>query len=198
MNIQHNSQIVAQENEIVRDLAARALTKSTFPLRPTYRKTLHDKSNLAKHWTNYFRLDFGKRVDLHQYSVSVADKDGKEPKGKKKRVVELLLELPLFASVKDSLGTDCEANMVSVVPIKEPSLANPKGSIDRIVHYRREGDEFPRSHDKQYTVHVTRLETFNTLELSKPWDNIKVDKAIVDQRQQVLQCLNIFFGHYAK
>ena len=196
----YDATITALEDKTVKELAAQTDANPTLPCRPAYRQRSVQTPGPERLWANYFRINLGQGADLHRYSVSVVtDKDGKSPRGKKlKRIIELLLELPPFAEAKDFMVTDFAGTLISVVPIKEISLARQNGSIDRIVHYRREGDEVPRQRDKQYNMRIRTQDTLNTLELSQSWNKIHVDQRIATNRELLLQCLNIFFGHYAK
>lgn len=197
---EHDPGNTTQEDAIIHNVTASGQFQSTFPCRPAYRTWAGGKVNSNKVWANYFRLNLGKGITIHRYGISVEpDRDGKKPKGKTmKRIVEILLELPEFTDVKQSLVTDFSTLLISPEPINASELPSLNSTIRRTIHYRREGDDLPRQQDRQFHLQIERLSALNTIDLQRPWDSNDLDQTIATQKAEILQCLNIIFGHYIK
>ena len=189
-----------QEDTIIRNATASRQFQSTLPCRPAYRTWAGGKVNPNKVWANYFQLDLGKGTTIHRYGISVeSDRDGKKPKGKTmKRIVEILLELPEFKEVEQFLVPNFSTLFFSSTPVIESALPSLNSTTCRTIQYRREGDDVPRQHDRQYHVQIERLSALNTIELQISWNSNDLDQTITTQKAEVVQCLNIIFGHYLK
>lgn len=162
--------------------------KGNFPYRPGY----GTKGQNVVLWTNYFELVTPSSLVLHRYDVKVMPAaDQPNPTGKKLRqIFKLLLELPHFDGFRDDIVTDFKSVLISRIKLDIEVVDIP-------IQYRAEGEDIARANAPSYTIHIQRTKTLDVSGLIG-YLTSKDANATYEYKQEVLQALNIFLGHYAK
>lgn len=151
----------------------------SLPKRPGY-GTLGKKIVLRVNW---FHLLPEPKQALYRYSVQIVPNE--TVRRKLRRVFALLLQDSTFASLKESVATDCRSTLISA---KELNLGPQQRKEIRIV-YCEEGEEVrPNA-----TTYVIKIEKSRRIELSELLDYLASTSADANyaQHDETVQALNI-------
>ncbi|KFY31959.1 hypothetical protein V493_00653 [Pseudogymnoascus sp. VKM F-4281 (FW-2241)] len=169
---------MAQKPSLTGSMATMSMT-ADFPTRPAY----GTKGKPVVLWANYFELAASKNLIIYRYHVAVSP----EAKGRKlRRVFELLLEDP---RLKDS-ATDFKAILVSRKKLADMEVEIP---------YRSEFEDDSKPDTSPYRVKVQVTGDMDIDGLVNHLRSIQPDPDFrVDNKLQIIQCLNVLLGHYAQ
>jgi eukaryotic translation initiation factor 2C len=169
-----DANVTKVENDTQKSLEKRV----QFPLRPGY----SSRGTGVVLYTNYFKLDTDPKLVLERYSIDV--KGARPPAGKKlRRVIDILTQ-----QIKEDIATDFNANLVSRTKLEQEAYE---------VQYFAEDDDGPGENSDTYKIKLTHNGTLTVEELVNYLTSSQAG-AILNQKEQIIQALNIVIGHYPK
>lgn len=137
---------------------------------------------------NYVELIPPSNLVLHQYAILTTP----EAVGRKqKRIVQLMLESPVFEPHRGSVATDFKSTLVS-----KTKLGDQK-HIDFEIVYRSDGEDEPGTRAAVYKVRLTWAKSLSIGQLTDYLNSTNLGNA-VESKHEFTQALNIFLNHYAK
>lgn len=142
-------------------------------------------------YANYVQLYA--KPDLSLYSYDISD-IAPEVAGKKRiQVIRLLInEAPELADYRNDMVTDFKSTLISRKKLNlegDPSIVT--------VTYKNEGEDDPRERATKYNVKFTKTKALTVGDLMSHLTSIK-PADLYDNKQDMIQALNIFLKHYAK
>lgn len=153
------------------------------PIRPGY-GTRGEKVIL---FANYFELVTEPDLVLYRYSIQTLPQE----KGRKlAQIVRLLLELPIYAAIKDHLVTDFKSTLICR---KKLSVTE----IEHQIQYRTEGEEDARASATTYKVAVQETGILSVPQLVAFLTSTTIDSAFIE-KGSTIQALNIFRSYFSK
>lgn len=164
------------------DLGALSLGDAD-PVRPGY-GTRGTKVTLT---ANYVELLPPSKLVLYRYALEVKP----EATGKKlTRLVQLLLQSPELAAMKNDLASDFKSTVIS-----KTKLPDNEKIID--ITYRSEGEDEPTARATAYKIRLLFTNTLNVDHLIDHLNSTTLGSKCPNQLELV-QAFNIFLNHYAK
>ena len=182
-----------KENEFLTRFQGVNRTAESKPCRPSY----GIKDGTVEFLTNYFPITLPDGLVLHRYSITIDDEfDGgkqvPEPKNKKlKRIIRLMLDKLRLSELRIPIATDFKSTLICKGMIPQ-SLWVTK------IRYFHEDDLGPSNDSRTWTVRIE--ETLPVLKISD-LKNFLASTTVIppfNDRDSMLQALNIIFGHHAK
>ncbi|KAL7791377.1 Piwi domain-containing protein [Trichoderma ceciliae] len=162
------------------DLSSLGLEEA-FPRRPGYGK----KGTEVILWANYVALTASPKLVLYRYDISVTP----AAIGRKlTQIIRLLLEAPELAPYKRDIVSDFKSTLICRQEFADQTITLP---------YRSEGEDEPRTNTTQYNVQLRLTNNLATSELIGYLTSTN-PSAQYDDKQPLIQALNIFLNHYAK
>ena len=163
------------------------------PYRPSY----GTKGDPVEFSTNYFLVKLPQALDLYRYKITIDHqyKNGKqlpEPKSKKlKQIIKLMLGHLQRSQQDMPIATDFKSTLICAQKISQDFWAT------KIV-YSHEDDQATGMNTQTYTLHIE--ETPPHLSVSGLRDFLASTNTIApfDDKESMLQALNIICGHHAK
>ncbi|KAF2853105.1 Piwi-domain-containing protein [Plenodomus tracheiphilus IPT5] len=194
---QPDAVVTKLEDEMVKTSLSTALAGSsldiTLPSRPAYGTA----GRPIVLFTNYFELK-GIKPDTTLYRYSAAINVSDLPKPKKRRVIELLLQIDPFA--KHQVASDGAQLLVSTERIP----LNGKSPVFSIEWYPKDGEPIPaatadesdqrKDHRKKSTYRVA-VEEIGTVSLSELSEDLAQPTSTYPLKLETIQALNVIMAH---
>ncbi|QIW96785.1 hypothetical protein AMS68_002303 [Peltaster fructicola] len=163
-------------------------TSVDFPRRPAY----GSRGEPITLWANYFKLEVKEDVVLYRYDVKVTPVGGTKAPAKAivKRIIALFIEDHIRQRNKADAVSDFRATLIAQQQLNEDALSAS-------VTYRAEGEPEPEDGAKVFEVKLTASGTL-TLDNLLNFTTSTNASAALQQRQEVIQALNLVVGYYPK
>lgn len=160
-------------------LSLKALT----PLRPGF----GTRGVTVTLWANYVRIIADPDLALYRYALSVSP----NATGRKlNQIIRLLLKTPELAELQQDMVSDFKSTCVSRQRL-------PEDDMTIAITYRADGEDEPRQGATSYNVRILYTNTLSVGELTEYLTSTDL-AASYDNKQPLIQALNIFLNHYAK
>lgn len=139
--------------------------ENEFAAVPKTRRTYEDTTNIEHRpgygklgmpitvFTNYFEIQFSEKKQIGRFSVSITPQIA--ARRQKKRIFELLFQIPFFKTRLPGIATDYSGTIVSTYNLRgEGSQAEYK------IKYFESDSDGPNDKSKEYTIALTNLTEF--------------------------------------
>lgn len=195
---QPDAEVTKLENAMVKGGLSAALAASSldikFPPRPAY----GTNGRAIILYTNYFELKgINPTTELYRYSVAFQP-DNELPKPKKKRLVELLLQMPPFAGLP--IASDWA--QILVTPKKIP--LESKRADFKVVWWPSDGAPFPAptaneenrvTQARQRNTHRALVEDIGTVSVGDLLKDLAQPTSNYSLKLETIQALNVLMAH---
>lgn len=177
--------IEQRENAVLSSSRVSQSIQPRFPTRPGF----GTRGREIVLWANYFELTGYGDLVLYRYSIAIsADRSGKIPSKKLKRIVEILL-VDHLGPHRPDVVTDYKSTILSKHALDVPERYD--------VVYRNEEEEHPPPRPTVYHVQLRQTAALSTSELLDYVTSTR-SAEIFGSKEALVQALNIVIGHHPK